>query len=84
MSATTVCATDFDLDCAKKSAEEGPVFLSEDGHKTHVLLSIDAYKKLSHEGLSILDLLYYPPLANVDPDFEFPRLDGPFKAAEFD
>jgi len=81
---TKLTEAEFDLEKAKECAQSGPVFLTQDERKTHVFLSIDAYKKVSHEGLSILDLLYDPRLAEVDPDFEFPRIELDFKPAEFD
>jgi hypothetical protein len=81
---TKLTEAEFDLEKAKECAQSGPVFLTHDERKTHVFLSIDAYKKVSHEGLSLFDLLYDPRLAEIDDDFEFPRLgieraSGPWK-----
>jgi hypothetical protein len=81
---TKLSEAEFDLEQAKQFAQHGPVFLTDGDRKTHVLLDIEAYKKISHEGLSILDLLYDPRMAEIDSDFEFEKIDGEFKPAEFD
>ena len=84
LAGTKLSEAEFDLEQAKKCAQNGPVFLTEGERKTHVFLDIEAYKKISLEGLSILDLLYDPRMADIDPDFEFEKIDGDFKPAEFD
>jgi hypothetical protein len=69
---------------AKKAAKDGPVFITDRGEQTHVLLNVQEYRKITGEGPTLSEMLWYPPLAAVDPDFEFPRIDGPFRPAEFD
>jgi prevent-host-death family protein len=67
-----VTAREFnqDISKAKRFAVEEPVFVTDRGRPTHVLLSIAAYRKLSGERQSILDLVAAPagspPLAAPD------------------
>jgi hypothetical protein len=63
-------AFDHQVDDAMKLAQEGPVFITEDGYKTHVLLSIEEYRKISDKGLNIGDMLSNTAAAEID--FELP------------
>jgi prevent-host-death family protein len=58
---------------AKKAAEKGPVFITDRGRPSFVLLSIDEYQKLSSKGKNIVELLRMP---DDTPKFDFnpPRL----------
>jgi prevent-host-death family protein len=58
---------------AKKAAEQGPVFITERGQPTHVLLTIGEYRKISASGPTILDLLAMPGAGEVE--FEPPRVN---------
>jgi PHD/YefM family antitoxin component YafN of YafNO toxin-antitoxin module len=86
MSITTLSSREFNqkVGYAKKAAEDGPVFITDRGQQTHVLLNVEEYRKITSKRETLFEALYYPELAKVDPDFEFPRIDGPFKPAEFD
>jgi prevent-host-death family protein len=53
---------------AKKAAEEGPVYITDRGNPAHVLLTFEAYKKLTGSNRSIVDSLAMPD--GVDIDFE--------------
>lgn len=53
---------------AKKAAEEGPVYITDRGNPAHVLLTFEAYKKLTGSNRSIVDSLAMPD--DVDIDFE--------------
>lgn len=53
---------------AKKAAEEGPVYITDRGNPAHVLLTFEAYKKLTGSNRSIVDSLAIPD--GVDIDFE--------------
>jgi len=53
---------------AKKAAEEGPVYITDRGNPAHVLLTFEAYKKLTGSNRSIEDSLAMPD--GVDIDFE--------------
>lgn len=58
-----VTAREFNQDVskAKRFAGDGPVFVTDRGRPTHVLLSIATYRQLSGEGQSVLDLLGAAP-----------------------
>ncbi len=86
MAITTLSSREFNqrIGYAKKAAQHGPVFVTDRGEQTHVLLNVEEYRKITHKGRTLSEMLYCPALAEVDDDFEFPRLDGPFKPAEFD
>jgi len=64
-----VTAREFnqDISKAKRFAAAEPVFVTDRGRPTHVLLSIAAYRQLSGERQNILDLIGAapgsPPLA---------------------
>lgn len=82
---TTLSSREFDRDTgsAKRAAESGPAFITEQAQTTHVLLSIDDYKKLAHQRPSIADTLSMP--GDDDIDFEPEKLDNVgFRPAEFD
>jgi len=57
-----VTAREFnqDISKAKRFAASEPVFVTDRGRPTHVLLGIAAYRQLSGEGSSILDLIGAP------------------------
>jgi prevent-host-death family protein len=58
-----VTAREFNQDSSKvkRFAAAEPVFVTDRGRPTHVLLSIAAYRQLSGEGESILDLIGAAP-----------------------
>lgn len=68
-----VTAREFnqDISKAKRFAASEPVFVTDRGRPTHVLLSIGAYRQLSGDRQSILDLIGAAPdsapLAPLDP-----------------
>ena len=51
---------------AKKASLEGPVFITDRGVVSHVLLSIDEYQKIAPEEGSILELLAMPEAADIE------------------
>ena len=57
-----VTAREFnqDISKAKRFAVAEPVFVTDRGRPTHVLLSIAAYRQLSGERQSVLDLIGAP------------------------
>ncbi|WP_438752594.1 type II toxin-antitoxin system Phd/YefM family antitoxin [Pararhizobium sp. O133] len=87
---TTMSSREFNQETgrAKKAAEIEPVFITDRGEPSHVLLSIEEYRKLTSSHLSdteiagqpvrktIIELLAMPGLEQVDDDFEFPELKG--------
>ena len=50
----------------------GPVFITDRGHPSHVLLTIEEYQKLTDKKESIVELLAMPDAADIE--FEPPRL----------
>lgn len=82
---TTMSSRQFNQDTgrAKKAAHEGPVFITDRGRPSHVLVTIEEYRKLAGEKRSILDAL--EPDEPHDFDFEPPRLSGfSLKVPDFD
>lgn len=49
-----------DVSKAKRFARDAPLFVTDRGRPTHVLLSIEAFRQLSGEHQSIVDLLAAP------------------------
>ncbi|KRA82704.1 type II toxin-antitoxin system Phd/YefM family antitoxin [Altererythrobacter sp. Root672] len=68
-----VTAREFNQDVgkAKRLAASEPVFVTDRGRPTHVLLSIGAYRQLSGDRQTILDLIGAgpdsAPLRGLDP-----------------
>jgi prevent-host-death family protein len=84
MTVTTVSSREFNQDTsrAKKAAAEGPVFITDRGKPAHVLLSMEAYLKLTSPQDSIIDSLGLPEGVG-DISFEPDRLDLGLRPAEF-
>jgi hypothetical protein len=57
-----------DVSQAKRLARLEPVFVTDRGKATHVLMSIDAFRQLTGQSESIVDLLAMPGLADVEAD----------------
>lgn len=72
MGTTTINSRTFNQDAsgAKRAAQDGPVFITDRGRPAHVLLSIEAYRRLTGSQESILDLLADPYAGDVafEPD----------------
>lgn len=62
-----------DVGGAKRAAVEGPVFITDRGQPSHVLLSIEAYQALTTPKRSIVDMLGMADGADIE--FEPPRFD---------
>ena len=83
VSITTVTSREFNQDVskAKRDALKGPVFITDRGRAAHVLLSIEAYQKISDTEKSIVELLAMPDATDID--FDPPRLDkGIYRPAD--
>ncbi|QDA35745.1 type II toxin-antitoxin system Phd/YefM family antitoxin (plasmid) [Paracoccus liaowanqingii] len=76
MEPTTITSRTFNQDAsgAKRAAQNGPVFITDRGKPAHVLLSIEAYRRLTGQRESIVDLLADPQAAEVP--FEPGRLSA--------
>ncbi len=77
MKITTVSSRKFNQDTSavKKAAVKGPVFITDRGHTTHVLLTIQEYERMKEPKKSIVELLAMPP-ESEDIEFDPPRLGG--------
>lgn len=56
-----------DVSAAKRIAREEPLFVTDRGRPTHVLMSIEAYRGLKGRGESIVDLLAVPDAPALSP-----------------
>lgn len=58
-----------DVSLAKRFASAEPVYITDRGTPTHVLMSISAYVRLTGQTETIVDLLAMPDPLDIDPDF---------------
>ncbi|PIB92914.1 type II toxin-antitoxin system Phd/YefM family antitoxin [Caulobacter sp. FWC2] len=56
-----------DVSQAKRAARLEPVFVTDRGRPTHVLMSVETYRRLSGQTETIVDLLAMPGVASIDP-----------------
>lgn len=82
MSRTTITSREFNRDAggAKRATANGPVFITDRGRPAHVLLSIEDYRRLASDDMSIAYLLHSPEAAAVE--FAAPRMGDKARAAE--
>jgi prevent-host-death family protein len=82
MITTTISSREFNQDAsrAKKAANAGPVFITDRGRPAHVLLSIEDYRKLTGEQMTLVEALAQPDAPDFD--FEPPRVGGLFRPAD--
>ncbi len=73
---TVLTSREFNQDVsqAKRAAREGPVFITDRGKPSHVLLTFETFRQLVGEGESIVDLL--APPEELDIDLDAARLGG--------
>jgi PHD/YefM family antitoxin component YafN of YafNO toxin-antitoxin module len=57
-----------DVSHAKREALNGPVFITDRGRPTHVLMSVEAFRAMTGQTESIVDLLAAPALPDLDLD----------------
>jgi len=59
---TTISSRDFNQDVgkAKRLARQEPVFITDRGRPSHVLMSFEAFRQISGQTESIIDLLAMP------------------------
>ena len=62
-----------DVSSAKRAARLEPVFVTDRGRPTHVLMSIDAFRQLTGQTETIIDLLAMPGSADIDLDGAHPE-----------
>lgn len=65
---TTISSRDFNQDVgkAKRLARQGPVFITDRGRPSHVLMSFEAFRQISGQTESIIDLLAMLPAETAD------------------
>jgi prevent-host-death family protein len=78
---TTLSSRQFNQDAskAKQAARAGPVVITHRGRPSHVLLTIEDYRRLAGPPSSVIDLLAAPGAEDVA--FEPPRIEAPYRAA---
>ena len=57
-----------DVSSAKRLARAEPVFVTDRGKPTHVLMSVEAFRHLTGQAETMVDLLAMPGLADRDLD----------------
>lgn len=87
MAITTISSREFNQDTgkAKRAARQGPVFITDRGRPSHVLLTIEEFEQISaaKPRKNILELLAMPEADSIE--FELPRLaDELPQAADFE
>jgi len=76
MTVTKLSSRDFNQDTsrAKRAAKRGPVFITDRGRPSHVLLTVEEYQRITGGQKSVAELLAMPAAAAIE--FEPPRLQG--------
>jgi prevent-host-death family protein len=86
MAITTISSREFNQDSgrAKRAAAKGPVFITDRGKPSHVLLTFNEYQRITHEGRSLADVLGMPGVADIDLESHLSRSKELPRPAEFD
>ena len=73
MAITRVSSREFNqhVSQVKKAAAKGPVFITDRGRASYVLLSIQEYQRITRSGKSLAELLAMPP-GSEDIELEIP------------
>ena len=73
MATKKVTSREFNQDTggAKRAARTGPVYITDRGRPSHVLLTFEDYERLGANQLSVIDILS-EPRGVEDVDFEIP------------
>jgi prevent-host-death family protein len=84
MPITTVSSRELNQDIgrAKRASKDGPVIITDRGRPAHVLLSIEAYQRLTGGRRSIADALAMPGASEIEIEFPVSR-DAP-RAADLE
>jgi prevent-host-death family protein len=83
MPITTLSSREFNQDAskAKRAAKSGPVFITDRGRPSLVLLTFDEYKKITGGHTKIADLLAMPESADIE--LEIPQSRDQAQPADF-
>jgi prevent-host-death family protein len=84
MSATTMSSREFNQSTseAKRASAAGPVFITDRGRPSYVLLNIDEYRRLAGGYTTLLEAVSMKE--DADDDFDAPRVDIGIRPAELD
>jgi prevent-host-death family protein len=76
---TTMSSREFNQDTAraKRAASNGPVIITDRGKPSHVLMTMEEYRRLEKKPRSLADAIA-DDRPEADFDWEPPRLEGPF------
>lgn len=68
MTTTILSSREFNQDTgkAKKAALQGPVFITDRGKASYVLLTVEEYRKISGTQTNIADLLAMPEIDDIE------------------
>lgn len=79
---TTISSRDFNQDVgkAKRLARQEPVFITDRGRPSHVLMSFEAFRQISGQTESIIDLLAMPD--NSEQEFDTTPSDSSWDRTE--
>ena len=82
MTIVTMTSREFNQSAseAKKASLNGPVFITDRGKPSHVLLSIEEYRRLTGGMTTLADALAQQD--SMDAEFEAPRVDRLRRAAD--
>ncbi|CAB3975113.1 prevent-host-death protein [Burkholderia cenocepacia] len=83
MTITTLSSRELNQDVAKakNAAQDGPVFITDRGRTTHVLLSFEEYQRLTQQRSNIADALAMPGVEDIE--FAPPRVEIGIKPVDF-
>jgi PHD/YefM family antitoxin component YafN of YafNO toxin-antitoxin module len=83
MTITTLSSREFNQAAseAKRAANNGPVFITDRGRTAHVLLTFEAYQRLTKQRRNIADALAMPGISEIE--FEPPRVIIDTRPADF-
>ena len=83
MTITTLSSREFQQNAhqAQKATRSGPVFITNRGRPTQVLLSYDDYQRITGKRRNIVEALSMPGLEDIA--FEAPRARGLPRPADF-
>ncbi len=75
MTTTILSSREFNQDTgkAKKAARQGPVFITDRGKASYVLLTVEEYRKIIGTQANIADLLAMPDSGDIE--FQPPKLN---------
>ncbi len=82
MTVVTMTSREFNQSAseAKKASLDGPVFITDRGKPSHVLLSIEEYRKLTGGVTTLADALAQQD--STDVEFEAPRIARVLRVAD--